>query len=60
MHVYLGANVLATYDVPTSGSGRWWHVFDIDGATETLITRDYLTPDSPGPYDPGPGGKGNY
>ena len=56
VHVYMGASLVATYGVPTSGSGHWWHVFDIDGTTQTLTTHNTLTPDSPGPYDPGPGG----
>ncbi len=25
--------LIGTYDIPTSGSGRWWHVFQIDGTS---------------------------
>jgi len=60
VHVYLGANLVATYDVPTSGYGKWWYAFDIDGTTQTLTPRGYLTPDYPGPYDPDPGGICQY
>jgi hypothetical protein len=52
VHVYKGADLVATYDVPTSGSGGWWYVFDIDGATQAITTRDYLRVDAP--YDPYP------
>jgi hypothetical protein len=36
--------------VPTNGTGSWWHVFDIDGATGAITLRNDLREDSPAPY----------
>jgi|GEM_PF-2287645 len=40
--IYGKTSLLASYDVPTSGSGTWWHVFDLD-SNRTIIEQNYLT-----------------
>ncbi len=50
VRVYGSSGLVADYQVPTSGSGRWWYVFDLDGATGAITTRNYITGSSPGPY----------
>ena len=32
VRVYVGANE-TTFPVPTTGAGKWWHVFDLDERT---------------------------
>jgi hypothetical protein len=34
--------LVKTYNVPTSGSGRWWHVFDIEGDTLAITDVENL------------------
>lgn len=50
VQVYGANGLVADFRVPTSGSGRWWYVFDLDGATGALTPRNYITSTSPGPY----------
>ena len=45
--VYDANGFVASYAVPTSGQGRWWYVFDLDGATGTLTPRNYFSQNSP-------------
>ena len=40
----------ATFSVPTEGSGRWWHVFNIDGETGAVTEINRLQETSPAPY----------
>jgi hypothetical protein len=54
VQVYASSGLVAEYAVPTAGDGRWWHVFDMDGATGNITPRNIITNTSPGPYDPGP------
>ncbi len=54
VQVYTSNGLVAEYTVPTAGDGRWWHVFDMDGATGNITPRNIITNTSPGPYDPDP------
>ena len=36
VEVYMGANLIQTYHIPTSGVGTVWHVFDFDAITGSL------------------------
>lgn len=54
VQVYNSNGLVAEYAVPTVGDGRWWHVFDLDGATGNLTLRNTISNTSPGPYDPDP------
>ncbi|HEX8683623.1 MAG TPA: carboxypeptidase regulatory-like domain-containing protein [Ardenticatenaceae bacterium] len=54
IQVYTSSGLVAEYTVPTGGDGRWWHVFDMDGATGNITPRNIITNTSPGPYDPDP------
>ncbi len=47
VRVYNWTGLIAEYWVPTSGSGDWWYVFDIDGDTGTLTTHDTIQPGQP-------------
>lgn len=47
--VYNESGLVKTYNIPTSGTGLWWHVFDIDGLTIS-ITDVNIIGDSPAPY----------
>lgn len=42
--VYRGSQVIATYNVPTTGDGTTWNVFTLDGATGTLTVNNTLAP----------------
>jgi len=42
--------IVNTFLVPTTGSGRWWYVFDYDVATGSIIPRNYITSTTPAPY----------
>jgi hypothetical protein len=42
IRVYNGNQLIETYDIPTSGSGEWWYVFDIDNSGY-ITDQDYLT-----------------
>jgi adhesin/invasin len=48
--VYRTDGVVAEVPVPTSGDGRWWHVFDLDGATGELTMHNALRTTAPAPY----------
>jgi hypothetical protein len=54
VQVYNSSGLAAEYAVPTAGTGRWWHVFDLDGATGNITARNTISNNSPGPYDPDP------
>lgn len=45
--VYSNGALVKTYNVPTSGSGGWWHVFDLNGNTITDVNT--LVNAKPGP-----------
>jgi hypothetical protein len=44
--------VVATFEVPEDGQGRWWHVFNLDGLTGNITLINLVTSDNPAPYDP--------
>ncbi|MBX2974815.1 MAG: carboxypeptidase regulatory-like domain-containing protein [Ignavibacteriaceae bacterium] len=44
--LYSGSTLLRTYNVPTTGTGYWWHVFDISPAGQ-VTDRNYISPTSP-------------
>lgn len=50
VRVYQEPGLVETFEVPTSGSGRWWYVFDIDGSNGAVITRNVIRSGPPGPY----------
>lgn len=54
VQVYNTNGLLREFRVPTSGSGRWWYVFDLNGASGAITDRNFITASSPGPYDPSP------
>ena len=58
VQVFDATGLIATFDVPTTGTGLWWHVLDIDGATGAITEvnqivdgGDTLGRPAPGPYD---------
>ncbi len=44
--IYQGSTRIAYYDAPTSGSGRWWYVCDLN-ANGSILTRNTLSDDAP-------------
>jgi len=44
--LYRGNNLYGTYQVPNSGTGRYWHVLDID-LSGTITIRNVITSSSP-------------
>ena len=49
VQVYDATGLIATYQVPTGGSGDWWHVLEIDAADRTVHGLNILGAD-PSPY----------
>ncbi len=49
VRVYDSSGLIREFHVP-SGSGIWWYVFDMDGRTGRITSRNYITSSSPGPY----------
>jgi hypothetical protein len=47
--VYSGDRLLRAYDIPTSGSGLWWYVFDLS-QSGAITARDYITNTPPGSW----------
>jgi hypothetical protein len=50
VQIYGPSGLVATYNVPTSGNGRWWYVFDLNGSTGQITPRNVIQTNSPGPY----------
>jgi hypothetical protein len=50
VQVYDSTGLIADYWVPTSGSGNWWYVFDLNGDTGAITVRNTIMETSPGPY----------
>ncbi len=48
--VYDSSGLIATYNVPTSGSGDWWYLFDLDGNTGAITLHNIIQNASPAPY----------
>lgn len=42
IRVYNGSSLIRQYEIPSSGSGDWWYVFDID-SNGHITDKDYLT-----------------
>lgn len=53
VQVYDSSGLMAQVLVPASGSGRWWYVFDLDGATGQLALRNTIQTAPPAPYEAG-------
>jgi hypothetical protein len=49
VEVYDTSGLLATFDVPTSGAGTWWHVFSMDGDTGILTPINVIDHGPPSP-----------
>lgn len=49
IRVYNFSGLLAQWSVP-AGTGDWWYVFDMDGATEAITPRNVIQSGSPAPY----------
>jgi hypothetical protein len=50
VQVYGQSGLVAQFDVPTSGSGRWWYVFDLNGGTGQITPRNVIQSGQPGSY----------
>lgn len=50
VQVYGQSGLVAQFDVPTSGSGRWWYVFDLNGGTGQITPRNIIQSGQPGSY----------
>ncbi len=47
--VYGASGLLHTFRVPGSGTGDWWHVFDLDGTTQQIVPVNTLLEYQPFP-----------
>jgi hypothetical protein len=50
MKYYLGSYLVSSWTVPSSGTGGWWYVADINGFTGAPTTRNQIRSASPGLY----------
>ena len=50
VRVYAPSGLVATYNVPTGGSGTWWYVFDLNGGSGALTPKNIIQNSPPGPY----------
>lgn len=50
VQVYGQSGLVAQFNVPTSGSGRWWYVFDLNGGTGQITPRNVIQSGQPGSY----------
>ncbi|HNT22998.1 MAG TPA: PKD domain-containing protein [Anaerolineales bacterium] len=50
VQVYDSTGLIANYYVPTSGTGDWWYVFDLDGSTGVITVHDTIQEANPKPY----------
>lgn len=50
VQVYQGSKRLASYNIPTTGVGRWWKVFSLDGGTLKVTGQNVITDINPRPY----------
>lgn len=51
VQVYGTGGLVREFQVPGSGSGRWWYVFDLDGASGGITARNYITMNCPASYE---------
>ena len=47
--VYGESGLLYTFSAPIGGTGDWWHVFDLDGATKEILPVNTLVESQPFP-----------
>ncbi len=47
LQIYTSAGLLQTITIPAAGTGAFWYVCDIDGATGTVTVRNLIQPASP-------------
>ena len=52
VRVYGQSGLVATFNVPASGSGRWWYVFDLNGSNGAITPHNVVQANSPAPYAP--------
>ena len=52
VRVYGQSGLVATFNVPTSGNGAWWYVFDLNGNTGAITPHNVVQTGSPAPYSP--------
>lgn len=50
VQVFDSGGLFAAFDPPNEGTGRWWNVLTIDGATGRVTEINQLTDDDPAPY----------
>ena len=50
VQVFDASGLVTTFNVPTDGEGRWWHVMDIDGETGAITQVDEIVSSSPELY----------
>lgn len=50
IQVYDSTGLIGDYYVPTSGDGRWWYVFDLDGNSGAITFHNTIMTSSPEPY----------
>ncbi|MBE2235109.1 MAG: carboxypeptidase regulatory-like domain-containing protein, partial [Anaerolinea sp.] len=50
VQVYGASGLVAQFDVPSSGGGRWWYVFDLNGNTGQITPRNVIQNNPPGSY----------
>jgi beta-lactam-binding protein with PASTA domain len=50
VQVFDSSGLIAVFNVPTQGEGRWWDVCRIDGATGAITEVNQILPDPPEPY----------
>jgi uncharacterized protein YfaP (DUF2135 family) len=50
VQVFDATGLIATFTLPTEGTGRWWHVFNIDGQTGSITEVNQILEDNPEPY----------
>ena len=48
VQIYTSAGLLKSVPIPTSGTGLFWHVCDIDGATGAVTVRNVIQNSTPG------------
>ncbi len=51
VQVYGPSGLVAQFDVPGSGSGRWWYVFDLNGGSGQITPRNVIQNNQPGSYN---------
>ncbi len=50
VEVFDATGLIATFTVPDTGSGRYWHVFNMDGDTGSITEINEITDTDPRPY----------